>query len=74
MGADILPQLVDWAGWRDLFAAVPIAAFARPGWSYPALAAAAPRAFARYRLASRAGAPPRLLRAAGLVFYPEPPR
>jgi len=50
MGSDILPQLVDWQGWRELFAAIPIAAFARPGWSYPALAAAAPRAFARYRL------------------------
>ncbi len=52
MGADILPQLVHWLGWRDLFAAIPIAAFARPGWSYPAIAAAAPRAFARYRLAA----------------------
>lgn len=50
MGADILPQLVDWAGWRDLFAAIPIAAFARPGWGYSALAAAAPQTFARYRL------------------------
>jgi ribosome silencing factor RsfS/YbeB/iojap/nicotinate (nicotinamide) nucleotide adenylyltransferase len=50
MGADILPQLVHWAGWRDLFAAIPIAAFARPGWSYAALQSAAPRAFARYRL------------------------
>jgi len=50
MGADILPQLVDWAGWRELFAAIPIAAFARPGWSYAALQAAAPRAFARYRI------------------------
>ena len=50
MGADILPQLVDWQGWRELFGAIPIAAFARPGWSYPALVAAAPRAFARYRL------------------------
>ena len=52
MGADILPQLEHWLGWRDLFAAIPIAAFARPGWSYPALASAAPRTFARYRLAS----------------------
>ena len=50
MGADILPQLVDWQGWRDLFQAIPIAAFARPGWSYPALVSAAPRAFARYRI------------------------
>src|SRR6266853_5456243 len=32
MGADILPQLVDWQGWRELFAEIPIAAFARPGW------------------------------------------
>ena len=52
MGADILPQLEHWRGWRELFAAIPIAAFARPGWSYPALAAAAPRTFARYRLAA----------------------
>ena len=50
MGADILPQLVDWANWRDLFAAIPIAAFARPGWSHAALNAAAPRAFVRHRL------------------------
>jgi nicotinate-nucleotide adenylyltransferase len=50
MGADILPQLVDWEGWRTLFATVPLAAFARPGWSYPALASAAPRAFDRYRV------------------------
>jgi ribosome silencing factor RsfS/YbeB/iojap/nicotinate (nicotinamide) nucleotide adenylyltransferase len=52
MGADILPQLVHWEGWRDLFAAVPMAAFARPGWSYAALNSAAPRAFARYRIAT----------------------
>src|SRR5258708_29710950 len=50
IGADILPQLVAWQGWRELFGAIPIAAFARPGWSYPALASAAPRAFARYRI------------------------
>ena len=50
MGADILPQLVDWRGWRQLFEAIPIAAFARPGWSHRALAATAPRAYARYRL------------------------
>ena len=50
MGADILPQLVRWKDWRRLFEAIPIAAFARPGWSYPALASAAPRAFARHRL------------------------
>ncbi len=49
-GADILPQFAQWRGWRELFASIPIAAFARPGWSYPALSAAAPRAFARYRL------------------------
>jgi ribosome silencing factor RsfS/YbeB/iojap len=41
---------VHWAGWRELFAAIPIAAFARPGWSYAALQSAAPRAFQRYRL------------------------
>lgn len=50
MGADILPQLERWEGWRELFAAIPLAAFARPGWSHAALNAAAPRTFARYRL------------------------
>ncbi len=50
MGADILPQLEHWLGWRELFQEVAIAAFARPGWSYAALQSAAPRAFARYRL------------------------
>jgi nicotinate-nucleotide adenylyltransferase len=50
MGADILPQLERWEGWRDLFRTVAIAAFARPGWGYAALQSAAPRAFARYRL------------------------
>jgi ribosome silencing factor RsfS/YbeB/iojap len=52
MGADILPQLERWLGWRELFQEVAIAAFARPGWSYAALQSAAPRAFARYRLDS----------------------
>ncbi len=52
MGADILPQLVSWQNWRELFGEIPIAAFARPGWSYAALNSAAPRAFARYRLAA----------------------
>jgi nicotinate-nucleotide adenylyltransferase len=50
MGADILPQLAQWQNWRDLFAEIPIAAFARPGWSHAALNSAAPRAFARYRV------------------------
>jgi ribosome silencing factor RsfS/YbeB/iojap len=50
MGADILPQLVRWEGWRDLFRTLPIAAFARPGWSYAARQSAAPRTFARYRI------------------------
>ncbi|TAJ95320.1 MAG: nicotinate-nucleotide adenylyltransferase [Reyranella sp.] len=50
MGADILPQLVDWAGWRNLFEAIPIAAFARPGWGHAALSSTAPRTFGRFRL------------------------
>ncbi len=72
MGADILPQLVDWAGWRDLFGSIPIAAFARPGWGYAALASTAPRTFERYRLQADRGPQARRLRAAGLVLYPEP--
>ncbi len=50
MGADILPQLVRWKDWRRLFATIPIAAFARPGWGFSAISAAAPRAFALYRV------------------------
>ena len=50
MGADILPQLMHWQGWRELFSAIPIAAFARPGYGYAALQATAPRAFAAHRL------------------------
>ena len=50
MGSDILPQLPRWAGWRELFREIAIAAFARPGWGYAALQSAAPRTFARYRL------------------------
>ncbi len=50
MGADILPQLVHWAGWRELFGTVPLAAFARPGWSHAALNAPAARTFARHRV------------------------
>ena len=50
MGADILPELVHWASWRELFAAIPIAAFARPGYGYAALQAPGPRAFAAYRV------------------------
>jgi nicotinate-nucleotide adenylyltransferase len=52
MGADILPQLVSWQNWRELFGEIPIAAFARPGWSHAALNSAAPRAFARRRIAA----------------------
>ena len=50
MGADILPQLVRWKDWRRLFATIPIAAFARPGWGFSALSASVLRVFARYRL------------------------
>ena len=73
MGADILPQLVDWAGWRTLFGTVPIAAFARPGWGYTALAAPAPRTFERFRLQATEARGPGALSRAGWTTIPRRP-
>jgi nicotinate-nucleotide adenylyltransferase len=55
MGADNLAQISDWKDWQQIFHLLPIAVFARPSYSFVALAAKAARRFARYRLKEGAG-------------------
>ncbi len=43
MGADNLLQIPEWERWTDIFRAVPIAIFARPSYSFRALAGKAAR-------------------------------
>lgn len=49
MGADNLLQIPAWARWLEIFAAAPVAVFARPGYCVPALAGKAARRFAGTR-------------------------
>jgi nicotinate-nucleotide adenylyltransferase len=49
MGADNLAQIPAWARWTAIFAAVPVAVFARPGYSLCALVGKAARRFDRAR-------------------------
>jgi nicotinate-nucleotide adenylyltransferase len=55
MGADNLAQIDAWKDWQQIFHLLPIAVFARPSYSFLALAAKAARRFARYRLREDAG-------------------
>lgn len=50
MGADNLIQIASWKGWQKIFVSVPIAVFARPPYSSPALVGKAARFFASARL------------------------
>lgn len=50
MGADNLRQIRHWRRWREIFAALPIAVFARPSYCQRALAELAAQRFARHRL------------------------
>lgn len=50
MGADNLVQIASWKGWQKIFVSVPIAVFARPPYSSPALVGKAARVFASARL------------------------
>ncbi|MGB8182997.1 MAG: nicotinate-nucleotide adenylyltransferase [Stellaceae bacterium] len=54
MGADNLSQIRHWRGWREIFASLPIAVFARPSYCRVALAALPAHRFARYRLPAAA--------------------
>lgn len=50
MGADNLIQLPGWDRWPSIMETVPVAVLDRPTYSFRALAGAAARRFARYRL------------------------
>ncbi len=49
MGADNLIQIPAWSRWTDIFGMVPVAVFARPGYSVKALAGKAARRFSKAR-------------------------
>lgn len=53
MGADNLTQLPRWRGWKAIFETVPIAVFARPGYSQRSLYGAAAHRYRRKRLHDR---------------------
>jgi nicotinate-nucleotide adenylyltransferase len=55
MGADNLAQMDEWKNWQQIFHLLPIAVFARPSYSFVALAAKAARRFARDRLREDGG-------------------
>jgi nicotinate-nucleotide adenylyltransferase len=69
MGADNLIQIPAWARWTAIFRSVPVAVFARPGYSVKALAGKAARRFAaaRRREAASRGLP--AARAPSWVFF-----
>jgi nicotinate-nucleotide adenylyltransferase len=54
MGADNLAQIRHWRHWRDIYATVPIAVLARPGYCREALAELAAKRFAHARLPASA--------------------
>ncbi len=51
MGADNLAQIRQWGRWREIFARVPIAVFARPSYCREALAELPAKRFAHARIA-----------------------
>lgn len=54
MGADNLLQISRWQRWESIFARVPVAVFARAPYSRNAIASAAARRFARFRMSPNA--------------------
>ena len=52
MGADSFAGLHHWNDWRDIPATLPLAVFARPGWTQTALSSPAARLLANHRLAA----------------------
>jgi nicotinate-nucleotide adenylyltransferase len=50
IGADNLAHIHLWKGWQKIFATVPVAVFARPGYTAAALSGVAARRFARCRV------------------------
>ncbi len=56
VGADNLIQLPRWRDWTAIFEMVPLAVFARPGYSIKSLSGAAAHRYRRHRLPDRAAA------------------
>ncbi len=54
MGADNLAQIRHWEHWRDIYATVPIAVLARPGYCRAALAELAAKRFGKARIGASA--------------------
>ncbi len=50
MGADSFADLHHWNDWREIPATLPLAVFARPGWTQKALSSPAARLLANHRL------------------------
>jgi len=72
MGGDNLAQFPYWKRWQDIFRAVPIAVFARPGLSLKALAGRAAQRFARARLPVAAAHRLALITPPAWVFFHTP--
>ena len=70
IGADNLIQLPRWQGWTDIFETVPIAVFARPGWTFAPLFAKAAQRYARARRPLTAARGLALSHAPAWVFVP----
>jgi nicotinate-nucleotide adenylyltransferase len=72
MGADNLAQVVQWERWQEIFHTVPVAVFARPSYSFRAVAAKAAHRFAGARLAESAAATLAVRRPPAWVFVHGP--
>lgn len=69
MGADNLIQIPAWARWTTIFRSVPVAVFARPGYTVKALAGKAARRFAAARRREAASRSLPTSRAPSWVFF-----
>jgi len=70
MGGDNLVQIPHWQRWQEIFRTVPVAVFARPASSLPALAGAAAHRFAAARVAPTAARRLAMLPPPAWVFFP----
>ena len=73
-GADILPQFVDWRGWRELFGFHPDRGLRAAGLELSGARCGSPARLRPLPDRGRAGAHACLLPTAGLVLHPEPAR
>jgi nicotinate-nucleotide adenylyltransferase len=74
MGADSFAGLHHWNDWREIPATLPLAVFARPGWSLKALGSPAALLMQRYRIDASDAAALASLQAPAWVFLNMPLR